>query len=60
MRGDGPGGEAQYRRGPLLGHQVAEGREEPPQFRELRQPFRGCACCSGGSTGSSIANSLIS
>ena len=40
MRGDGPVGEAQYRRGPLLGHQVAEGREEPPQLRGLRQQFR--------------------
>ena len=41
MRGDGPVGEAQYRRGPLLGHQVAEGREESPQSRlgpRLRAP----------------------
>ena len=41
MRGDGPVGEAQYRCGPLLGHQVAEGREESPQFRGPRQQLRG-------------------
>ena len=44
MRGDGPVGEAQYRRGPLLGHQVAEGREESPQFR--LQQFRDCQAVS--------------
>ena len=44
MRGDGPVGEAQYRRGPLLGHQVAEGREESPQSRGLGRPFRGMYC----------------
>ena len=44
MRGDGPVGEAQYRCGPLLGHQVAEGGEESPQPRGLRRPFRGMYC----------------
>ena len=41
MRGDGPVGEAQYRRGPLLGRQVAEGREESPQLRCPRPQIRG-------------------
>ena len=40
MRGDGPVGEAQYRRGPQLGHQVAEGREESPQLRCPRQQIQ--------------------
>ena len=39
-RGDGPIGEAEYRRGPLLGHQVGEGREESPQSWGLRLRFR--------------------
>ena len=41
MRGDGPVGEAQYRRGSLLAHQEAEGGEESPQFRGLHRRFRG-------------------
>ena len=41
MRGEGPVGQPQYRRGPLIGHQVGEGRQEPPQFRGLhRAPQR--------------------
>ena len=44
MRGDGQVGEAEYRRGALLGHQVAEGREESPQlrgrFRDVSKQFR--------------------
>ena len=59
MRGDGPVGEAQYRRGPLLGHQVAEGREESPQLRcasAVRgQRSEGCAGSSEGCTGGSDA-----
>ena len=39
-RGEGPVGKAEYRRGPLLGHQVGEGREESPQSRGLRLRFR--------------------
>ena len=55
MRGDGPVGEAQYRRGPLLGHQVAEGREESPQLRGLHRQFRGRTGSSGGCTEGSNA-----
>ena len=47
MRGGGQVGEAQYRRGPLLGGQVAERRKESsqlsrprPQIRGLRRSFR--------------------